>query len=369
MSIPPSSKTPSGPSAVDPVEAFLQRRKKATINDVASLAQVSKKTVSRVINNSPSVRAETREQVNAIINRIGFKPDPQARGLAFRRSFLLGLIYDNPNAQYVVNIQAGILDCIRGSGTEIIVHPCDKNSDDFLEEIRDFVELQRLAGVILLPPIAENRQLLAMLDDLDVPYVRITAMHGAENTPPILSPQVVSRDRQGCLAAAEHLVELGHTRIGFISGPAGYASARERRQGFDEGLARHGLSLSDELITGGEYTFESGFEAARHLLALSPRPTAIFASNDEMAIGAYKAAAQLGLTIPDELSVIGYDDAPIASRITPGLTSVKAPIRDIGRTAAETLISEEKPRRNTTIFDTALIVRESTGPREPDFKP
>lgn len=360
-----SSALPEG--ALDPVEEFLKRRKKATINDVASLARVSKKTVSRVINNSPSVRAETRDQVNAIIARIGFKPDPQARGLAFRRSFLLGLVYDNPNAQYIINIQNGVLDCIRGSGTELVVHPCDKNDPDFVEEIRDFVELQRLSGVILLPPIAENRQLLAALDDLDVPYVRITAMLGAENTPPIEATQVVSRDRIGCRQAAEHLADMGHSRIGFVTGPAGYASARERRQGFDEGLTARSLALDNALIVQGEYTFESGYLAGKALLAQSPRPTAIFSSNDEMAVGVYKAAAEAGLSIPEDLSVVGYDDAPIAARVTPGLTSVRAPIRDMGRAAADALIAENK--RNTTIFDTALIVRQSTGPAEPDFKP
>ncbi len=353
--------------APDPVEDFLKRRKKATINDVASLARVSKKTVSRVINHSPSVRAETRDQVNAIIARIGFKPDPQARGLAFRRSFLLGLVYDNPNAQYVINIQNGVLDCIRGSGTELVVHPCDKTSPDFIDEIRDFVELQRLSGVIVLPPIAENRQLLSALDDLDVPYVRITAMPGEENTPPIASTQVVSRDRMGCRAAAEHLADLGHSRIGFISGPAGYASARQRRQGFDEGLSGRGLTLDPALIVQGEYTFESGYLAGKALLSQSPRPSAIFSSNDEMAVGVYKAAAEQGLSIPDDLSVVGYDDAPIAARVTPGLTSVRAPIRDMGRAAADALIAEN--RKDSTIFDTTLIVRQSTGPAVPAFKP
>ena len=112
--------------------------------------------MSRVINNSPSVREETREQVNDIIARIGFRPDPQARGLAFRRAFLFGLIYDNPNAQYIVNMQAGALDALRGTGMELVVHPCDRNGGNFLDDIREFIEVQRLAGVILLPPIAED---------------------------------------------------------------------------------------------------------------------------------------------------------------------------------------------------------------------
>lgn len=356
-------------AATDAVEEFIRRRKKATINDVARLARVSKKTVSRVINNSPSVRNETREQVNDIIARIGFRPDPQARGLAFRRSFLFGLIYDNPNAQYIVNIQSGALDRMRGTGFELVVHPCDKESDDFLEEIREFVELQRLAGVILLPPIAENRALLAVLEDLDVPYVRITAMHGAENDPPILSPQVVSRDRHGCMLAAEHLLALGHKRIGFVTGPAGYASARERRQGFNEGLSKKGLAIDPALEVEGAYSFESGLEAGLALLDRPDRPTAIFASNDEMAIGVYRAAFRLGLHIPDDLSVIGFDDTPAAERVQPPLTTVRLPIRDMGRAAAETLIDPEAERRASTIVSASLKVRDSTGPAEAIFKP
>lgn len=356
-----SSATPNPPAPpVDPVEDFLRRRKKPTINDVAALARVSKKTVSRVINNSSSVRVETRDQVNAIIARIGFRPDPQARGLAFRRSFLLGLIYDNPNAQYVINIQNGVLDCIRGSGTELLVHPCDKSSPDFIDEIRDFLELQRLSGVIVLPPIAENRQLIALLDELNVPYVRITAMDGAANTPPIETRQVVTLDPIGCQAAAEHLVDLGHRRIGFVAGPVGYASAHERRKGFVRGLNVRGLTLDEDLVRYGGYTFETGYQAGLELLRLTPRPTAIFAGNDEMAVGIYRAATELGLSIPGDLSVIGFDDAPIAARVIPGLSSVRVPTRDIGRSAAEALITPDSP--DSIIFETVLVQRESTGP-------
>eukprot|EP01042_Synura_sphagnicola_P033684 gene33684-43240_t len=130
--------TPVPSRSGDTIEDFLKLRRKATINDVARLARVSKKTVSRVINKSPSVRIETRDSVNDVIARIGFRPDPQARGLAFRRSFLLGLIYDNPNAQYIVNMQMGALDGLRGTGTELVVHPCDRRSDSFIDDIREF---------------------------------------------------------------------------------------------------------------------------------------------------------------------------------------------------------------------------------------
>lgn len=345
----------------DPVEDFLKRRKKATINDVASLARVSKKTVSRVINNSPSVREETREQVNAIIARIGFRPDPQARGLAFRRAFLFGLIYDNPNASYIVNMQAGALDALRGTGMELVVHPCDRNSESFLDDVREFIEVQRLGGIILLPPIAEDRGLLALMAELEVPVIRVTARHGEESDPPIRLPQVVSRDRQGCAMAAEHLAELGHQRIGYISGNLAYPSAHERRGGYDQGLSRHGLAIAPELDAVGDYSFESGIEAARRILAHPQRPTAIVCANDQMAAGAYHAAYEIGLTIPGDLTIIGFDDADVATRIYPPLTTVRLPTRDMARVAVEGLLDPEAARSNL-VFEATLLIRGSSGP-------
>ena len=345
----------------DPVEDFLKRRKKATINDVASLARVSKKTVSRVINNSPSVREETRDQVNEIIARIGFRPDPQARSLAFRRAFLFGLIYDNPNAQYVVNMQTGALDSLRGSGMELVVHPCDRNGENFLEDVREFIEVQRLGGIILLPPIAEDRRLLALMQELDVPVIRVTARPGEENQPPIRTPQIVSRDRDGCVQAGEHIAGLGHRRIGYISGNVAYPSAHERRAGYDEGLKAHGLAIAADLDEPGDYSFESGLEAARRMLKKADRPTAIICANDQMAAGAYHAAYEMGLSIPGDVTIIGFDDADVATRIYPPLTTVRLPTRDMAKVAVEVLLDPES-NRNNVVFEATLMVRGSSGP-------
>ena len=344
------------------IEDFIRRRKKATINDVARLAQVSKKTVSRVINKSPSVREETRDQVNEIITRIGFRPDPQARGLAFRKSFLLGLVYDNPNAQYIVNMQMGVLDGLRGSGTELVVHPCNRHSDSFLDDIRDFVELQRLAGVIILPPIAEDLRLLALMDELDVPYVRVTARTGVDNDPPIQSLEIVSRDREGCEQAGSHVGQLGHTRVGYISGNLAYPSAHERRAGFIAGLALHGVTIAPDIDMPGDYSFDSGYKSAIQILDASKPPSAIICGNDEMAAGAYKAAYERGIRIPDDLTIVGFDDAPIAMRMNPSLTTVRLPTRDMARTAAEMLVQSERVMKATIVVEATLMVRGSSGP-------
>jgi len=134
-----------------------------TINDIARLAGVSKKTVSRVINRSPLVQQETREKIEALIREVGYVPDPMARGLAFRKSFLIGMVYDNPNAQYIVNMQEGALASLRGSGFELVVHPCDSKSEDYIAGVRHFVVQQRLYGVILVPRVSEDSALVEML--------------------------------------------------------------------------------------------------------------------------------------------------------------------------------------------------------------
>jgi LacI family transcriptional regulator len=345
------------PSAGVRVEEF---QRKHTINDIARLANVSKKTVSRVINESPFVREETRTRITEIIERVGFKPDPQARGLAFRRSFLIGLVYDNPNAPYVVNIQEGALAALRRMGYELVVHPCDRTSENFLPEIRELISRQKLDGIILLPPVSEIDALADMLRRLKCPYVRVAAaqLDDPEN-------MVLSMDRQSAAEVAEHLAKLGHTRISMIIGPQSFRSSIERLAGFSEALADRGLKMSPEHIVEGAYTFESGAACAELLLSRSPRPTAIFAGNDETAAGVYRTAYLRGLKIPDDLTVIGFDDSPLASRLCPSLTTMRQPIREMGRSAAERVMAKiagvEGPPPLSSTFFPHLVVRESSG--------
>lgn len=345
-------------AVIEKIKSLKLSRKKITINDVADLSNVSKKTVSRIINDSPNVKKETRELVDAIINELSFKPNPQARALAFRSSFLVGLIYDNPNPQYVVNMQLGVLDGLKGTGKELVVHPCDKKSPDFLSEIEEFVVLQRLSGVIILPPLAEDRALLKLLDSLEVNYVRVSARKGEANDPPIIASEIVSNDRIGCSFASSLLAEYGHEKIGFIGGDLIYPSAIERRIGFLDGLSKNNISLEQELDVDGDYRFETGYKQALKILKRQDRPTAIIACNDEMAAGVYKAAYELGINIPNELSVVAFDDSPLAERLSPSLSSVRLPTVEMGKKAAELVLS---PSINTQtfIFESKLMQRTS----------
>jgi LacI family transcriptional regulator len=233
-----------------PAVELSPRGKVATINDIARLAGVSKKTISRVINQSPFVREETRKRVNDVIKQTGYSPNPQARALAFRKSFLIGLIYDNPNAEFVVNMQYGALDALRGSGFELVVHPCDRRSLDFVSSVQQFVERQKLHGVILVPPLSENTALLKMLHEVECPHVSIACVRIDEAT-----HRVVSSDRDACAEAGVHLANLGHRSIAVITGPEGHRSTEERLGGFSDALRKRGVQIAPEMIIAGGYTF------------------------------------------------------------------------------------------------------------------
>lgn len=331
-------------------------QRRATITDVAHLADVSKKTVSRVINNSALVREETREAVRRVIAALDYTPDPQARGLAFRRSFLVGMIYDNPNPQYVVNMQEGILEGLHDTGYELAVHRCDRSDPEFLAKASAFAERQKLFGVILTPSASEDERLAETITGAGCRLIRVASV-----ALDVRERMIVSNDRIGGRAAADYLVSLGHERVALIEGRAGFRSAEERRKGFEEGLAAAGRGLPHQYRFQGAYTFESGIEAAERLLSLKERPTAVFAANDEMAVGVLHAMRKRGLVAPDDLSVVGYDDFQVAVTASPRLTTIHSPTREIGRLAAQKLIAAED---ETSIVDETepwLVLRESAG--------
>ena len=334
---------------------------KPTINDIARLAGVSKKTVSRVINRSPLLNAETREKVEKVIRDTAYVPNPQARALALGRNFLIALIHDNPNSQMILNMQQGILEALRNTDFELVVRPVDRGSATMLDDVRSFLVRQRMFGVVLLPPISENDQLARLCDEVGCRYVRMGSA--------VLDDQehmVASNDRDAVIEAMRYLIAQGHRRIGLVAGPNGFRSARERREGFEFALAEAGLSLPRSLVADGQYTFESGITATHGLLDVSPPPTAIFSCNDEMAAGVLYAARVRGISVPEDLSIIGFDDTPIAARVWPPLTTVRWPIVAMGHSAALKLIGEtvggKSAEQEPSQFLSTLIRRGSVAP-------
>lgn len=334
-----------------------------TINDVARIAGVSKKTVSRVINRSPLLNEETRRKVEQVIEGLSYIPNPQARGLALRRNFLIGLVHDNPNAQTVMNVQQGMLEALRGTEFEMVVRPVDRGSATMLDDLRHFLERQRLFGVLLMPPISENDSVAKLCADIGCRYVRM-------GSAPLDKPEnmVTSNDREAVREATEHLIAQGHRRIGLVAGPHGFRSALERRLGFEDALGAAGIALPRSMVADGNYTFDSGLVAAERLLDVMPRPTAILSCNDEMAAGVIHAARQRGLDIPRDLSIIGFDDTPIAAHVWPPLTTVRWPIASMARSAALKLLSGidgdegEDKVEEPSVFLSTLIRRGSVAP-------
>lgn len=304
-----------------------------TINDVAALAGVSKKTVSRFINKSPLMSTQTREKVSAAIKQLGYVPNPQARALALRRNFMIALLHDNPNGQTVLNFQKGVLSAIKDTELALAVRPVDRNSPDLLEDIESFLSKQRPIGVLILPPISERDDIVELCRRLDVEYIRIgsTALDEPQHC-------VASNDRVVVRELVTALLRKGHSRVGFVRGPEGFRSPVERAAGFADAFAEAGLEIAPDLMTTGNYRFESGLNAGRELMRNPDRPTAIFASNDEMAAGVLHAAHEAGLAVPGDLELIGFDDTGTASHVWPPLTTVHWPIEEMGRLAALKLV-------------------------------
>ncbi|WP_440904514.1 LacI family DNA-binding transcriptional regulator [Catenovulum sp. SX2] len=334
---------------------------KITINDIARLAGVSKRTVSRVINQSPKVGELTKQKVEQIIAEYNYVPDKQARGLASSRSYLLGLVYDNPDALYIDEVQRGVLDICSQKGYELVVHPCRYKADDLNQNVMNFVRRSKLDGIIVLPPASEVDALGDELDERAVPYVRLVSGH-TEATDKF----VMANDRHAVSEMARFIVSLKHEKVAMITGPLHYRSSRERYEGFTETMASLGYPLSPEFIVEGTNQYESGIELGRKLLTADDKPTAIFANNDEMASGILKAAYELNIKVPEQLSVAGFDDNLMASRIIPALTSMKRSVRQMAKYAANKLIAKVEGNNPQAIIQNCtvhpeLVIRDSTG--------
>lgn len=336
---------------------LLKSDSQPTINDVARLSGVSKKTVSRIINRSPLVKKDTREKVEKVIAELGYVPNPQARALALRRNFLIGLLHDNPNAQMVLNFQQGVLEVLKDTEFALVVRPVERKSPRLLADVRHFLEQQRPFGMLILPPLSENDALAELCVELGCEYVRMGSADLDD-----AAHLVESNDRQAVGEAVDLLVAEGHRDIAFIAGPDGFRSAFERREGFCEAMARHGLKIREDRMEEGMYTFESGLVAGGNLLDRQPRPTAIFASNDEMAAGALHAARRRDLVVPDDLSIIGFDDTAIAAHIWPPMTTVRWPINAMARAAATKLVEPDKASEVNWKFLSEIVPRSSVAP-------
>jgi LacI family transcriptional regulator len=338
-------------------------RAPATISDVAEAAGVSIKTVSRVFNEEPNVREETRRRVLQVVAELDYHPNIAARSLAGRKSFLIGLLYDNPCPNYILGLQCGSLDRIRGDRWRLLVIPCEDSLQIGAKNIVSMVRAAGVGGVILTSPLCDNAEIVNGLLAAQIPMVRIAPADSVGVD--AVSPSVAMDDRTAAADITRHLIELGHRRIATILGDPTHSSSSERMAGFRKALHDAGIPFEADLVCQGCYTFESGLEAARPLLARPDRPTAIFSQNDDMAAGAIIAAGELGIAVPGDLSVVGFDDSHIASTVWPRITTIRQPIRAMAQAATDSLVkilegSHRAPEHRLMPYE--LIVRGSTGP-------
>jgi len=339
-----------------------QEKRPATINEVAALAKVSIKTVSRVLNSEPNVRPQTRDRVLSATKQLNYRPNLSARRLASNRSFVIGLLYDNPQSDYVTTIQEGCLEVCRKEGYHLLIHPCRRSSPEFLSDIMGLHSGATSDGFILTQPVSELESLTSTFIDRNIPFVRISQRESD------ISHCISVDDVLASSKMTEHLIELGHRRIGFIMGHPDHGSSHDRLLGYTKALDKHGIPRDEALIEQGLYSFESGYSCARRLLSPGPQPTAIFASNDHMAMGVLTAAHEKKILVPSQLSVCGFDDTPMARYAWPPLTTLRQPIKQVARLATEVLLSLIRKGEDTESdyqLHSELIKRSSSGPARP----
>jgi LacI family transcriptional regulator len=331
-----------------------------TIQSVAARAGVSAMTVSNVINGTKKVRDETRAAVLAAVEELGYVPNTAARALASARSARIGIVYRSAQNAFLSAMLVGALNAAARLGAQVLIRKCDSfGMEDATHAIAALVRSGANA-ILLAPPYSELISGSRFAQGLTVPMAAIA--HGL----PLPDMDTIGVDEVAAARAmTEHLIERGHRRIGFVTGPPTHAAGSSRLEGYREALAAHGIAFDPALIQYGDFTFESGLSAAATLLALADRPTAIFASNDDMAAAVNLSAHRLGLHIPQDVALAGFDDAPISVKIWPPMTTVRQEVEDMAAKATELLVARingTAPSETPTAecIDYAVVVREST---------
>lgn len=331
--------------------------KAVTIIDVAHEAGVSYSTVSRVVNNKTYVKEETRAKVLQAMTRMGYQANLQARSLAGGRTNVIGLLVVDLATQYMGEIVRGIDDILVAGQYEVMLYTTHRRKTKESAYVNMMARGMADGLLILLP--RDPDAYLESLRDRDFPYVLID--HHSDDEADLW---VVSDNSRGAFEATRHLIELGHTRIGLITGWPDMSSAQDRLTGYRAALADHYLPFDPELVYEGDFTQASGLRGVFHLLDLDDPPTAIFASNDLTAAGVLEGAHVRGLKVPGDLSVIGFDDIPLAASLSPGLTTMRQPLRQMGQIATQLLLERiEEPDKaiSSVVLPTELVLRETTG--------
>jgi LacI family transcriptional regulator len=310
------------------------------------------------MNDEPHVKEELRQRVKEVAARLNYMPNVAARGLITRRNYLIGLTYERPGPSYVVELQRGALVRLEGERYRLIVLPFH-NATARRAELVPFLRSAALDGVILAPPSCDLPDVLDALDEAGIRYARIAPNEQLDRGLCATMDDVgAARD------IAEHVLSLGHRKLGIILGDATHHASQARLEGYRQAIEAAGLSLDDVVIEQGDFTYPSGETAAQKILSRPDRPTAILAQNDDMAVATIMAARDLGLDVPRDLSVTGFDDSEVARLSWPRLTTVRQPVFEMSQDAADKLLKllEGEEPGPTLLHPHKLLVRQSTAP-------
>jgi len=337
--------------------------KSVTINDVAKQAGVSKKTVSRVINNEANVRAEMKEKVQAAIDLLGFKRNPLGLALANNRSYSIALLSENSNSGYLMSLQKGILLGCTEQSMGLFLYDCSYRSPTLLTDVQNIINNSFVDGFILAPPICDKQEVIDLLEKKKISYIRISPKN--EDSGEFVGFNVT----KAAYDMVEYLLKLDHKDVGFILGHPDQESSHRCERGYRSAFKHAGTPVNETLIVAGDYSYQSGIDGCAVLLSQPEQPSVIFASNDEMALGALYEAQERGIKVPEQLSICGIDNISFTNKVFPNITTMNHPIFEIGHQAARLLITRLQNKTSSQliggehaphIFDCDLVERDST---------
>lgn len=331
----------------------------STLRDVAARARVSIKTASRVVNGEDRVAPGTEARVRRAVRALGYVPNVAARRLVRRRAFVLGVVYQNKSWNWLNDFQRGAIDEARAHGYEILMHPCDLRERGERDQLLRTLDQGSVDGLVLTPPCCDFGAVTDALETRSAAYVRI-APTDRRGVPPSVS----ASDREGAREMGAYLLSLGHRRFAFVAGEPEQRSSHDREAGFRDALSGHGVAWSGSVRFQGDFSFESGVAVGREILGCQPRPTAVFASNDDMAAGLLSVFHEQGVAVPGEISVAGFDDVALAHQVWPPLTTVHQPTAEIASLATRLLVDVldgGAPSVPHPVLSTRLAIRASTG--------
>jgi LacI family transcriptional regulator len=331
-----------------------------TISDVARLANVSKATVSAVINDRPGISQKTRERVLEIASRLNFRPNQVARSLSIRKTYSIGLVIKEIDNPFFAQIMKGVYDTCVNHAYTVLLGSSELSPQRELQSIETLVN-QRVEGLILSPLHGEDMDFYYLADLIHDRYPLVTLGEISNYGTSV----VEAKNEDGAFEAVRHLIHLGHKRIAYFSGPAHSSHAIDRAEGYRRAfLESHLPYRSDDVVQVGSY-IENGYEAGKRFFTnRKDRPTAVLCYNDLVAMGLINALFDVGFSVPDDISVIGFDDIQYGAHFRVPLTTVHVPTYEIGKTAAEMVIGQiddpEKSRQEKKRFDVQLVHRKST---------